>query len=277
MMKKAVTTCLLVIGLGAQANELQDLVNASRDIVNQIDRGIMLTGAVTEYSYTGTGLSDGNLSKSAHISTEQLEAYNSALANMASYLPYGSVQAVLEEQADAELELLDQAIEVFTVATVEMVQVIEVSERAESASSPDEEADVQNFVAENQESLQITQQEVDAYNQSIDDIEVHANNASAYLAVAGNDEAVSFLEQGIKNNNTTANDVNIMYDANAQWLAMGYSTTRNLTAIYLNGQNFGLDLYTSEADILQIGSESEFYLTGPTAKGYRCFMHGECD
>lgn len=277
MLKRAVTTCLLVTGLGAQANELQDLVNASRDIVNQIDRGIMLTGAVTEYSYTGTGLSDGTLSESAHISKAQLEAYNSALANMSNYLPYGDMQAVLEEHADAELELLDQAIEVFTEATVEMVQVIEVAERAESASSPDEEADVQNFVAENQESLQITQEEVDAYNQSLDDIEVHANNASAYLAVAGNEEAVAFLEQGVKNANTTAEQTNIFYDANSQWLAMGYNTTRNLTAVYLNGQNFGLDLYTTEADILELGSESEFYLTGPTAKGYRCFMYGECD
>lgn len=277
MLKRAVTTCLLVTGLGAQANELQDLVNASRDIVNQIDRGIMLTGAVTEYSYTGTGLSDGTLSESAHISKAQIEAYNSALSNMSNYLPYGDMQAVLEEHADAELELLDQAIEVFTEATVEMVQVIEVAERAESASSPDEEADVQNFVAENQESLQITQEEVDAYNQSLDDIEVHANNASAYLAVAGNEEAVAFLEQGVKNANTTAEQTNIFYDANSQWLAMGYNTTRNLTAVHLNGQNFGLDLYTSEADILQLGSESEFYLTGPTAKGYRCFMYGECD
>ena len=277
MLKRAVTTCLLVTGLGAQANELQDLVNASRDIVNQIDRGIMLTGAVTEYSYTGTGLSDGTLSESAHISKAQLEAYNSALSNMSNYLPYGDMQAVLEEQADAELELLDQAIEAFTEATVQMVQVIEVAERAESASSPDEEADVQNFVAENQESLQITQEEVDAYNQSLDDIEVHANNASAYLAVAGNEEAVAFLEQGVKNANTTAEQTNIFYDANSQWLAMGYNTTRNLTAVYLNGQNFGLDLYTTEADILQLGSESEFYLTGPTAKGYRCFMYGECD
>jgi len=277
MLKRAVTTCLLVTGLGAQANELQDLVNASRDIVNQIDRGIMLTGAVTEYSYTGTGLSDGTLSESAHISKAQLEAYNSALSNMSNYLPYGDMQAVLEEHADAELELLDQAIEAFTEATVQMVQVIEVAERSESASSPDEEADVQNFVAENQDALQITQEEVDAYNQSLDDIEVHANNASAYLAVAGNEEAVAFLEQGVQNANTTAEQTNIFYDANAQWLAVGYNTTRNLTAVYLNGQNFGLDLYTTEADILQLGSESEFYLTGPTAKGYRCFMYGECD
>ena len=277
MLKRVVTTCLLVTSLGAQANELQDLVNASRDIVNQIDRGVMLTGAVTEYSYTGTGLSDGTLSESAHISKAQLEAYNSALSSMSNYLPYGDMQAVLEEHADAELELLDQAIEVFTEATVEMVQVIEVAERAESASSPNEEAEVQNFVAENQETLQITQEEVDAYNQSLDDIEVHANNASAYLAVAGNEEAVSFLEQGVKNANTTAEQTNIFYDANAQWLAMGYNTTRNLTAVYLNGQNFGLDLYATEADILELGSESEFYLTGPTVEGYRCFMYGECD
>jgi hypothetical protein len=28
----------------------------------------------------------------------------------------------------------------------------------------------------------------------------------------------------------------------------------------------------SEADILTMGSESEFYLTGPTAQGYNCFI-----
>jgi len=56
-------------------------------------------------------------------------------------------------------------------------------------------------------------------------------------------------------------------------VAMGYNTTRNLTAVYLNGQNFGLDLYATEADILALGSESEYYLTGPTAQSYDCFMN----
>jgi hypothetical protein len=58
---------------------------------------------------------------------------------------------------------------------------------------------------------------------------------------------------------------------------MGYNTTRNLTAVYLNGNdNIGLDLYVTEADILAAGSESEYYLTGPTAYSYDCFMNSDC-
>jgi hypothetical protein len=117
-----------------------------------------------------------------------------------------------------------------------------------------------------------------SYHQSIDEIETHANNASAYLAVANSEESVAFLEQGIENANTTAEQTSIMYDANAQWVSMGYNTTRNLTAVFLNGNDdIGLNLYINEADILFAGSESEFYLTGPTASGYKCFMTGECE
>ena len=48
-------------------------------MVAQVDRGIKLVGAATEYSYQGSGLSDGTLSSTAHISSEQLQAYNDAL------------------------------------------------------------------------------------------------------------------------------------------------------------------------------------------------------
>jgi predicted GNAT family acetyltransferase len=227
------------------------------------------------YASTGTGLSDGTMSGTAHISTEQLEAYNSALMGMSTYLPYGSVQVELENLAAQELELMDGAIDTFTEVVIDMVQVVEVAEMAEEASTPAEESAVQEFVATNSEVLTIDQEEVDTYNQSLDDIEIHANNASAFLAVAGNGEAVAFLDQGVENANTTADQTNIFYNANSQWIAMGYPTTRNLTAVYLNGQNFGLDLYVTEADILSVGSESDFYLTGPTALGYKCFMTQE--
>ena len=231
----------------------------------------MLVGAAQEYAHQGDALSSGNLSETAHISTEQLEAYNAALYGMSEYKPFGDLQNVLEEKAQGELDLMDDAIDTFTEVVVDMIQVIEVTEMAETASSPQEEADVQNFVTANAEVLTIDQGEVDTYNQAVDDIETHANNASAYLAVAGNEQAVEFLEQGIENANTTAEQTNIFYNANQQWVAMGYNTTRNLTAVYLNGQNYGLDLYVSEADILAAGSESEFFKTSPV--NYNCFMN----
>jgi len=274
-MKKMILS-LLVLSSVAQSSELDNLINTSNAIVDQIDRGIMLVGAAQEFAYTGSGLSDGTLSSTAHISSEQLQAYNDALASMSNYQAYGDLQTVLEEKAYTELDMMDEAIGVFTEVVVDMIAVQEVAEVAESAASPQEEAEVQTFVTENQEVLTITQEEVETYNQSIDDIETHANTASAFLAVASNKEAVEFLEQGIENANTTAEQTNIFYDSNAQWVAMGYNTTRNLTAVYLNGQNFDLDLYVSEADVLLVGAESEYYLTGPTAQSYDCFMNSDC-
>ncbi len=271
-MKKMILS-LLVLSSVAHSSELDSLIDTSNAIVDQIDRGIKLVGAAQGYAYTGSGLSDGTVSSTAHISAEQLQAYNSALSNMSTYQAFGDLQTVLEEKAYTELDMMDEAIGVFTEVVVDMIAVQEVADMSEQASSPQEEADVQTFVENNIEVLTITQEEVDTYNTSMDDIETHANNASAFLAVAGNKEAVEFLEQGVENANTTAEQTNIFYDANAQWVAMGYNTTRNLTAVYLNGQNFGLDLYASEADILALGSESEYYLTGPTAQSYDCFMN----
>ena len=273
-MKKILKTLfLLAISSAAQSSELDNLIQTSSDIVNQIDKGIKLVGAAQGYSYTGDGLSSGNLSSTAHISTEQLEAYNNALLGMTTYQPYGDLKSVLEDKAAGELQLMDSAIDTFTEATVQMVQVIEVSEMAEAAATPQQEAEVQEYVVNNQELLSISQETVTSYNDSLDDIETHANNASAYLAVANSDAAVGFFEQSIESANTTAEETTIFYDANAQWVSMGYPTTRNLSAVYLNGSDgIGLDLYVSEADVLLLGSESDFYLTGPTAKGYNCFM-----
>ncbi len=277
-MKKATALFLSVISLDALSNELDALIDASNALVDQINTGILLSGAALEYSYEGGYLSDGTLSSSAHISSEQLDAYNNALAGMYDYQPYGNVQEVLQQQATEELELMNNAVDTFTEVVVDMIQVVEVAELASEASTPDEQAEVQEFVATNQEVLTISQEEVDTYNQSIDDIETHANAASAFLGVAANEEAVAFLQTGAENNNSHASNATLTYDANRQWVRMAWDGTNNATAVYLNGTNFGLDFYVTEADVLTAGSESELYLTGPTHLGYQCFMYGqECN
>ena len=269
---------LLAISSVAQSNELDNLIDSSSAIVNQIDTGVRLVGAATDYAHTGGGLSNGTLSGTAHISEAQVDAYNSALSNMNTYQPYGApIKEVLENMAMDSLADMETHIQTFTEVVVDMIAVQQVAEKAETASTPKQEEEVQIFVAENQDMLTINQDDVDTYNQSVDQIEESANTASAYLAVA-NSEAAEFLQQSIEENNTTSADVNIFYDANSQWVAMGYNTTRNLTAVYLNGNDaFGLDLYYSEADILALGTESEFYKTSPIGMGYDCFFEMECE
>ena len=273
-MKKMMWILLLGSGL-ANSSELNNLIDSSSAIVDQMNKGVMMVGAGLEYANHGEALSDGTVHQSAQITSAQVSAYNNALVSMSYYMPYGDVKQVLEAKASEHLQLVDEAVDVFTEAVVQMTTVQQVVEMAETAATPNEEEQVQEYVTSNVESLQISQETVDDYNTSIESIETNANQASAFIAIANNEDAVSFLEQGADNNNTTASLATVAYDANQQWVSMNWGNN-NATAVLLNGQNFGLDLYITEADILAAGSESEFYQTSPLSMGYNCFFEQDC-
>jgi len=257
----------------AQASELDDLIASSAAIVDQINTGILMAGAAMGYAPTGTGLSDGQLAGTAYISTQQVEAYNQALSGMVTYLPYGSAQDYLEEQAAAELDLMETAIEGFTAVVVDMLAVQEVAELAAEASTPDEEAAVQEYVTSNTDALTIDQSDADTYNQSLDSIETHANAAGAFLGVAANPDAVAFLNQGAMDNNTRIETNTLSYSASTQAVSLAWTSGNPASNIYVNGSDaFNINLYVSHQDILTAGSTSELYLTGPTYLGYECFM-----
>jgi len=256
-----------------QASELDDLIASSAAIVDQINTGILMTGAAMGYSHTGTGISEGQLAGTAYITTEQVNAYNQALSGMVNYLPYGSAQEYLEDQADAELELMEAAIDDFTSVVVDMLAVQEVAELASEASTPDEEAAVQEYVTNNTDALTIDQSDADTYNQSLDDIESHANAAGAFLGVAANSDAVAFLDQGAMDNNTRIETNTLSYSASTQAVSLAWTTGNPATSVYVNGSDaFNINLYMSNQDILTAGASSELYLTGPTYLGYECFM-----
>ena len=257
----------------AQASELDDLIASSAAIVDQINTGILMTGAAMGYAHSGTGLSDGKLAGTAYISTQQVEAYNQALSGMVTYLPYGSAQDYLEEQAAAELALMEAAIDDFTTVVVDMLAVQEVAELAAEASTPDEEAAVQEYVTSNTDALTIDQSDADTYNQSLDSIELHANAAGAFLGVAANPDAVAFLNQGAMDNNTRIETNTLSYSASTQAVSLAWTSGNPATSIYVNGSDaFNINLYVSHQDILTVGATSELYLTGPTYLGYECFM-----
>lgn len=264
---------LFLTSSAIQATELDTLIESSAAIIDQINTGILMTGAAMAYSNTGTGISEGQLAGTAYITTEQVNAYNQALSGMVNYLPYGSAQEYLEDQADAELELMEAAIDDFTAVVVDMLAVQEVAELASEASTPDEEAAVQEYVTNNTDALTIDQSDADTYNQSLDDIESHANAAGAFLGVAANSDAVAFLDQGAMDNNTRIETNTLSYSASTQAVSLAWTTGNPATSVYVNGSDaFNINLYMSNQDILTAGASSELYLTGPTYLGYECFM-----
>ncbi len=262
--------CLLCSGV--QSSELDTLIETSSAIVDQINKGIMFVGGSIHASQTGMGISSGQLSGNYYISDEQVTAYNSALSGMVNYLPYGSAEEYLNEQAQSELDAMEDAIEDFTTVVVDMLEVQEVAERAETAETPDDQAEVQEYIAQND--MSVSQEDADTYNQSLDDIEEHANAAGAFLAVAGNEAAVQYLDQGAMDNNTRVEDNAITYSSTNQAVELAWASSETVSSVYLNGQgNYGLDIYATETEILNTGYESLFYNTGPTALGFNCFMY----
>ena len=140
MKNKLKILSLLALSSVAAASELDNLLSTSTAIVNQIDTGTTLVGAATEYEHHGDALSDGSLSSTAHISTEQLDAYNAALTDFATnYQPYGDLTAVLESKAATEISLMNSAVDTFADVVVEMVQVVELTEKIDAALTPSNE------------------------------------------------------------------------------------------------------------------------------------------
>ena len=276
-MKKAALTSLLAICSGVQSSELDTLIATSSAIVDQINSGIMFVGGSINAAQTGMGISSGQLSGNYYISDEQVANYNAALTGMVNYMPYGSAEDYANQQAQNEIEQMEAAIEDFTTVVVDMLSVQEVAERAEAAETPDDQAEVQDYVAQND--LSVSQDDADTYNQSLDDIENHANAAGAFLAVAGNPEAVAFLMEGAMANNTRVEDNALTYSSANQAVEMAWASSDTVSSIYLNGQgDYGLDIYATETTILNTGYESMFYNSGPTALGFNCFMYQtDCD
>ena len=275
--KKAVLTSLFLICSGVQSSELDTLIATSSAIVDQINSGIMFVGGSINAAQTGMGISSGQLSGNYYISEEQVANYNAALTGMVTYMPYGSAEDYANQQAENEIEQMEAAIEDFTTVVVDMLSVQEVAERAEAAETPNDQAEVQDYVAQND--MSVSQDDADTYNQSLDDIENHANAAGAFLAVAGNPEAISFLNAGAKENNTRIEDNALTYSSANQAVELAWANSDTVSSIYLNGQgDYGLDIYATEATILNTGYESMFYNSSPTALGFNCFMYQtDCD
>jgi hypothetical protein len=262
---------LLVVSSAVQSDEWDDLLATSAAIVNQVDTGIAFVGGMANAGYTGVGISAGQLSGNYYISTAQVNSYNASLKMMVNYMPYGNVEAMLEQQAADALQEMEQAIDQFTDVVVDMLEVVEVNELAENASDPDSQAEVQEYIATND--LSVSQEDADSYNSSLDAIEASASAAGAYLATAANPEAVAYLMQNAQDQNTTVEQNSLAYSSANQAIEMTWLTSGDVSSVYLNGQgSFGLDIYSSEAAILATGYDSMFYNTGPTSMSLSCFL-----
>lgn len=281
MNKKILATAFLLASVSAPANELDNLVNTSSTIASKLDLGIQYVGAATVMGPTSIGIAEFGVQTDAYISSQEATAYNNALEGIANFTAYTAAE-FLNDQGQIEIGLLNDAVDTFAEITVELATVVQVSDMAVEAQQTDDvqkQEDLQDFVSSNEQMLTIAPEDIEVYNDSLDDVATHAANAAAYLAVASDEGATAWLQEGADNAGVRFTDAaeNLSFVHQSRAVLLDFSAQNQGYAVWVDGTDaFGIDLMLTRTEVLFNGSNSDFYMNGPTQN--KCFFSGtECE
>ena len=270
--------CLSVNATEAHSDQvLNDLVNASRSIVQDLDNAYKLTGGLAYAGYNGRTIGIG-AADVALITPDQVAAYNNAVAAMAD-ADYYHAREFFEDQAAESYENMETAIDSFVEATVELVQTVEVAELAvetQESGTLEDKQDLSTFVEENQVSLVIDQEDVDNFNNSLIEVEETASTAAMWTAASQNDELVAYSNEQAEEWGVSFTEVNNIYTDEYVAYFDWYEDQNWSGAEYIWFTTDYLGQGISINDLLSAGEESGIYQEGPTA-AYRCFVLGDCE
>lgn len=155
---------------------------ASQELSQTITSARYAVAGAGYYAGSG-GIIDTNTVVQYQITQEQLDAYNGALQEVKDAVYYNT-RMLFEDKHEEAMTNLSAAVDVFTVAAQEIAKVDAVAEVASTADTVEEQVAMQDFIATGD--VELTQQEVAAYNDSIADIETHSQEAAAFLSAANN-------------------------------------------------------------------------------------------
>lgn len=199
-MKKAALTLALSLSVSGQAyaDEISDLVAASNSLITTMDAGQYAVSGLAYYSGVG-GIAESNTIDSGIITQAQMDAYNTALADVQA-ATYYNAQMFFQDQADIALEQMSLAIDDFVDATSAMSQVITVFNMASEATTTETQLALQSYVNDN--SLSITQGQVLEYNESLESVQTYSQMAAAFIQASQND----FITQTVDSNTESWNE-----------------------------------------------------------------------
>jgi hypothetical protein len=150
------------------------------------------------YATTG-GVIEGGALNDAQITQQMMDDYNEAIdAVINSH--YASAQDIFLQAHYDSMGNLNTSVDQLVDATIVLSSVFFVADLAASADTTQEQMALQSVLA-NDPSLQITQMEVDAFNQSLDAVGAYAREAGAFLAAANNESLTAAVDSFAENNN----------------------------------------------------------------------------
>ena len=254
------------------ATEIDDLVNTSQSIRDTFAYGIK-TIAGSE-AYTHDGLIAPAMAKDGHISADQQNAYNAAVAQVmaATYTYNPGAEEYFQDQADQAMDTVSEMIDAYVEAAQTIIMVATVNEMAQDAQSAPDEREamaLQEFMGANDVTLQ--DEEIDAYNDALSNTEEAIQVAAAYMAVVTDE---NLLDQA----NDMAFDLRVTYEE-----AASVFFDLETTAVWVSfdgGQSIqGLQVgnyFVTAEDVLINAETQDFWLESPEGGCWFAPDYQEC-
>ncbi len=254
------------------ATEIDDLVNTSQSIRDTFAYGIKTIAGGAAYAEDGSIAPA--MAKDGHISADQQNAYNAAVAQVmaATYTYNPGAEEYFQDQADQAMDTVSEMIDAYVEAAQTIIMVATVNEMAQDAQSAPDEREamaLQEFMGANDVTLQ--DEEIDAYNDALSNTEEAIQVAAAYMAVV-NDE--NLLDQA----NDMAFDLRVTYEE-----AASVFFDLETTAVWVSfdgGQSIqGLQVgnyFVTAEDVLINAETQDFWLESPEGGCWFAPDYQEC-
>jgi hypothetical protein len=170
---------------------ISQLEATARAIQSQLQLSSTLSLGAMHYATTGGVIVDGGLD-TAQITQQMMADYNAAIDAVINHT-YATAQTVFMDAHNNAMTNLNASVDQLVSATTVLSSVGAVAELAANADSTQEQIALQTVLT-NDPGLQITQVEVDNFNQSLDAVGSYAREAGAFLAAANNSSLTSAVD-----------------------------------------------------------------------------------
>jgi len=170
----------------------------ARAIQSQLQLSNTLSLGAMSYATTG-GVIEGGALDSAQITQQMMDDYNAAIDAVVNST-YATAQTVFMDAHNAAMVSLNTSVDQLVSATTVLSSAGFVADLAANADTTQEQIALQNVLISDP-SLQVTQIEVDNFNQSLDAVGAYAREAGAFLAAASNSSLTSAVDSFAASNN----------------------------------------------------------------------------
>ena len=260
MVKLKSLAVLVIASAPASANEIDNLVTNSQALRDTFKYGIQAIGGMMSYANVG-GIAPAGTVDPGLISKAKQDAYNNAVLQFqnATYTWNPNADEYFQDQSQQAMNNLGDTVDAYVDAATALITVATVNEMAQDAQeAPDsrEAIALQEYMDAND--VLLDDQEVDTYNESLQAVEVAAQTAAAYMAVANDPSLIESANDSAYAMNVTYQESQAsFFDASTGMLTIEWAGQNQVVMLDMNGY-FKLD-----AEIITEGSTSGFYTTSP--------------